>query len=154
MSSVTLCYPILIRLTLLRLLKQIMTNPPRIPSIPPKQLTTSQIKHLPPIPPSRRSLLSIRLHQPLPNTLLVPQHGRQPILTRLTIMHTTNPPLPLDLQIILEEQKKICTRHRASGEEMLRHPSTFEIIRRIFVRKDMHKQLSTRFQRPADLCHE
>jgi hypothetical protein len=139
---------------LLRLLKQIMTNPPRITSIPPKQLTTRQIENLPPIPPSQRPFLPIRLHQPLPDTLLIAQHSRQPILTRLAIMQPTNPPLPLNLEIILKEQQKIRTRHRASREEMLRHPPALEIIRCILVRENVHKQLPTWFEGARDFGHE
>jgi hypothetical protein len=131
-----------------------VTNTPRVTPIPPKQLTTSQIKHLPPVPPRQRTIFAIRLLQPLPNTLLVAQHSRQPILTRLTIVHAAYPPLPLNLEIILEKQKQISTRHRAAREEVLRHPPAFKIIRRILVRKNMHKQLASWFESAADLCHE
>lgn len=97
--------PILMPVHLLRLLKQIMTDPPRIPSVPPEQLRTSQIEDLPPIPPRQRAFYTIRLHKPLPNTLLIAQHGRQPVLTRLTVVHTTDPPLPLQPEIVLEEKQ-------------------------------------------------
>jgi hypothetical protein len=69
-------------------------------------------------------------------------------------MHTTNPPLPLNLEVVLKEQQKIRTRHRAPREEMLRHPSFFEIIRRILVRENVHKELPTWFERARDFGHE
>lgn len=131
-----------------------MTNPPRVTPVPPKQLGTSKIKNLPPIPPRQRPLLAIRLNQPLPNTLLIAQHGRQPILTRLAIMHTANPPLPLDLQVVLKEQQKIGGRHRPPSEEMLCHPSAFEVVGCVFVREDMHEELASRFQGPGYFGHE
>ena len=88
-----------------RLFKQIVTYTPSITSIPPEQFRASQIEDLPPIPPRQRALLTIRLDQPLPNTLLILQHSNKPILTRLGVMHARNPPLLLNPEIILEEQQ-------------------------------------------------
>jgi len=131
-----------------------MTNPPRITPIPPKQLRTSKIENLPPIPPRQRPLLTIRLHKPLPNTLLIAQHGRQPILTRLAVVHTANPPLSLNLEVVLEEEKEVRGRHGTPREEMLRHPPAFEIIRCVFVREDVHEEFAAWFQGPAYFGHQ
>lgn len=135
---------------LLWLLKQIMAYSPRITTPPLEQLRTRQVEHLPPVPPRQRSLFPICLLQPLPNTLLVRTHRRQPILTRLPIVHAINPPLLLNLQIILEEQQQIRTRHRPTREEMFRHPPAIKVVRRSGVREDVHEQLAAWFQRARD----
>lgn len=131
------------RVPLLGLLEQVMAHTPRIASIPLEQLRTRQVKHLPPIPPRHHPLLSIRLLQSLHNAVLVTQHSKQPVLTCLSVMLSVHPPLPLQPQLILEEQQQVGTRHCSAREEVLRHPPAVEVIRRSLVRKDVHKQLAT-----------
>lgn len=128
-----------------------MTDTPSIPSRPLEQLRTSQIEHLPPIPPRRDALPPIRLPKSILNALLITQHGEQPILTRPPIMRPINPPLPLNPQLILKEQQQIRTRHRPARKKVLSHPTPIEIIGRGFVRENVDEQLATRFQRSAYL---
>ena len=126
-----------------------MAHTPSITPLPLEQLRTSQVKHLPPIPPSHHTLLAIRLLQSLLDDFLITQHRQQPILTRLPVMHAVNPPLPLHPQLLLEEQQKIGGRHRSASEKVLGHPPTIKVVRRGFVRENVHKQLSARLQRSA-----
>lgn len=131
-----------------------MTNAPRIATFPLEQLSTRQIEDLPPVPPHSDPFLAICLLQTLLDALLIRQHRGQPVFTRLPIMHAVNPPLPLDPELILEEQQQIRARHRAASEEMLRHPSAIEVVRCRLVREDVHEQFPAGLQRTADFCGE
>jgi hypothetical protein len=69
-------------------------------------------------------------------------------------MHATNPPLLPNLQIVLEKQQEIRTRHRPTSKEVLSHPSAIEIIWRVFVRKNVHKEFPAWFEGARDFGHE
>lgn len=81
-------------------------------------------------------------------------HLAEPILACFGVVLATNPPLSNNLQIALEEEQEICTGHRAASEEMGRHPAVFEVIWRVFVRKDVNKELAFGLQERVDLRKE
>lgn len=81
-----------------------MRNTPRIATLPPEQLRTRHVENLPPIPPRHHVLFTIRLHQRRPDAIFIPQHGSKPVLARLCIMLSINPPLALNRKRRLEEE--------------------------------------------------
>ena len=74
-----------------------------------------------------------------PYFLLVRIHLAQPIPARARIVLTTDPPLPGQRKVVLEEVQKISRRHGATGEEMCAHPAVFEIVGGFLVGEDMHE---------------
>jgi hypothetical protein len=87
---------------------------------------------------------------------LIPRscHLLIPVLARLGIMLAINPPLLLNVEIALEIQQQIRRRHRAAREEMLRHPSTFKIVRRALVREQVHEEFAAGFEEGGDFGEE
>lgn len=81
-----------------------MRNTPRIATLPLEQLRTRHVENLPPIPPRHHVLFTIRLHQRRPDAIFIPQHGSKPVLARLRIMLSINPPLALNRKRRLEEE--------------------------------------------------
>lgn len=139
---------------LLRLLKKVMADSPSISPLPLEQLRTRQIKHLPAIPPRRDPFLPIRLLQPLLDTLLITQHGSQPVLARLPVVHAVDPPLLLDLEVALEVQQQVGGRHGAAGEEVLGHPAAVEVVGGGLVCEDVHEEFPARDEGARDFGEE
>lgn len=88
----------------LSLLKQIMADTPRLSALISEQFRTSQVEYLPPVEPLRRLSLAIGLLKMWPNLRPRSVHLRQPVLTRLGVVLTTDPPLLPDLEVPLEVQ--------------------------------------------------
>jgi len=69
-------------------------------------------------------------------------------------MHPTDPPLPLHPQVVLEVEEKVSGGHGTACEEMLRHPSRFEIVGRGAVREDVDKEFAAWFEGCVDFAQE
>jgi hypothetical protein len=138
----------------LRLLEQVMANTPLLASVPSKQLRTGKVEDLPPIEPLGNTLLAIRLNKMRPDGGLRSRHLSIPVLASLCVVLAIHPPLLLNLQVPLEIQQQISRRHRATREEVLRHPARLEIVGRALVREQVHEELAAGFQQGGDFGEE
>ena len=131
-----------------------MANSPLVATIPSKQLRASKVEHLPPVKPLAHALRTIRLDQMRPNLTLSSRHLRIPVLACLRIVLAIDPPLMLELEIPLEVQQQVGRRHSPTSEEVLRHPTRFEIVGRALVREEVHEELSAGFEQRGDFGEE
>lgn len=69
-------------------------------------------------------------------------------------MCAIHPPLLNAGQVSLEPKQQISTGHSTTGEEVLCHPAILEVIRRAFVREDVHEEFTTRLQSVCNFLHE
>ena len=131
-----------------------MANAPLLTTIPSKQLSTSKVEYLPPVEPLGNTLLAIRLNKMRPDGGLRSRHLSIPVLASLCVVLAIHPPLLLNLQVPLEIQQQISRRHRATREEVLRHPARLEIVGRALVREQVHEELAAGFQQGGDFGEE
>ena len=100
----------------------------------------------------------------LPHGLLVRNHQQQPILhpingtsqlatgkghalervgitdlTRFGVMNPIDPPLVLDLELVLEVKQEICRGHGSACKEVSCHPTFLVTIWRCLVREMVHE---------------
>lgn len=68
-----------------------------------------------------------------------PEARKISYLACLGVMLPTDPPLLLQVQVLLKIVEQICTWHCTSCEEVGAHPAFFEIIRGSLMCKYMHK---------------
>ena len=157
-----------------RLLEEVVRHPPSISSLICEQLGASQIEDMPSIEPHRHSVFPVRLFQMRPYLALVFEHLDDPILechlasstwkgeassqvaylASLSIMLPIDPPLLLQLHILLEIVQQVRRRHRAPREKIRAHPTGIEIIRCGSVVEDVNESLPLGLQRPRNLGHE
>lgn len=132
-----------------------MADTPSLATLPRKQFCTGHIEYLPTSePPLSLEPFAVRLFQPGPNLRATRVHLAQPILACLRIVLSTDPPLLLEFQVVLEEMQQIRAGHRAAREEVRAHPPALKVVRRIPVREDVHEQLPLGRQRVRDLLHQ
>lgn len=100
--------------------EEIVAHSPGVSPLESKQFCTGDVEDLPPVVPHSGLLLAIRLSQMWPNCFLVSNHFGEPVLRRLVmgeagesttdlagsgVVLARNPPLGLQLQILLEEME-------------------------------------------------
>ena len=100
--------------------------------------------------PRLRLIFPIGFLQMRPYLPLVPRHLNEPILAGFRIVSSADPPLSFNRQVSLKVQQQIRAGHRPACKEMLRHPTTFEIVRRLLVTKVMHEELTAGLERSRD----
>ena len=78
----------------------------------------------------------------------------QPPIRSAFVVRTIDAPVLRDAKVLGKVQQQIIAGHGTTGKEIVRHPALVKMVGVILVRKNVHKQLATRFQESFYLGQE